>query len=151
MDNTISRTLEHVSFLARYLHKRDMHVVISIILLDLRILPKSAGYYYLKAAVELFYKDPTQLITYGLYVDVARRFGRHVSSAQVERAMRRAIRIAWENRDDATWKLYFPSGVPDGKHGYTTSSFVSGIAEILRLWEGCCENDNAPCKEGEKR
>ena len=150
MDNTMNSTMEHVSFLARYLGKRDIQVVISIILMDMGFLPKGAGYQYLKTAIQLFYEDPNQPIIYGLYFDVARKYSRYGSWMQVERAMRRVIKIAWEKRDAATWRLYFPAGTPDGKNGYTTSTFVSGIAEILRVWEGCCEQEKPLSKEGEE-
>lgn len=147
MDNTMNRAMEHVSFLARYLSKRDIQVVISVILMDLGFLPKGAGYQYLKTAILLFYEDPNQPFIYGLYFDVARKYGRYGSWMQVERAMRRVIKATWEKRDAATWSLYFPSCVPTGKHGYTTSTFVSGIAEILRVWEGCCEQENVLSEE----
>lgn len=75
------------------------------ILLELGIPVTREGLDYIVAAVELLQSDARQAVTKELYPALAQRF--HTSAGAAEKAIRDAIRIAWENRDEAVWRRYF--------------------------------------------
>lgn len=83
--------------------------VLSAILWSLGIRPKRDGYRYLMAAVPLLAKDITQSLMKELYPAVAEACGAASVSA-VDQSIGRAIREAWEEREEQVWKRIFPAG-----------------------------------------
>ena len=99
------------------------------LLLDLNISTKHNGFSYLREAVLLMAKDPSQSVTKVLYPEVARLCDCHKEN--VERSIRTALDKAWEKRDPEIWQKYFP-------HAHQRPSnavFISRLAEALLLAE----------------
>ena len=69
--------------------------------------PARSGYAYLICAIQLYAQDTRQAVTKELYPAVAKRFGSN--GACVEKAIRTAIDQAYDERDDAIWRRYFPT------------------------------------------
>lgn len=107
----------------------DPQVSVSNLLLVLGIGSNRKGYHYLRAAIPLYAKDPSQSMTKELYPDVAKIC--QSDAKRVERSMRDAIEKAWENRDDQIWKLYFASGSSGEVQKPTNSVFISRLADCL--------------------
>jgi len=81
-------------------------------------------------AILCFLRNPNQFITKELYPTVAMTCGG--SPARVERAIRDCIRKAWEQRDEAVWRMFFPAG-RDGKVAHMCNTdFISRIAYRIR-------------------
>lgn len=97
---------EGISALGR--GNRDMEAVLSAILWSLGIRPKRDGYRYLMAAVPLLARDITQSLMKELYPAVAEACGA-VSVSAVDQSIGRAIREAWEEREELAWKRIFPA------------------------------------------
>ena len=85
------------------------------------------GYRLLCLALPLYARQP-QPLTNTLYPEVARLFGRG-DSRSVEHAIRKAIRAAWKQRDNAIWRKYF--SISDSASCPTNKEFLSRLAEIL--------------------
>ena len=108
------------------------------ILMELGIPVKRKGFACLWEAVLLMSRDMSQQLTKELYPAVAKVFS--TSSQQVERAIRSAIEIAWENRNKALWACYFPADANGDVAKPTNGEMILRLAGIL-LEE---QNRNAP-------
>lgn len=137
MGSAIDDTLRQILFLTQHLGRDNPQAVIGAVLMDLGFLAKGRGYRYLKLAIQVFHKDPAQLITYGVYTEVAKIIGEHATRDQVETGIRRVVKEAWEARDPAAWDMYFPNGLTRRKNGPSNAEFISGMSDVLELWEGC--------------
>lgn len=96
------------------------------ILLALGVPAGRRGYGYLETIIELYRQDPGRSLTKDLYPTAGKVNG--ANGTAVERAVRGVIETAWENRDEALWRQYFPVG----RSGYvpkpTNRSFVAAVA-----------------------
>lgn len=104
---------------------------VSNMLLSLGVPTKLRGYGYLREAVLLMMKRPTQSVTKELYPAVAAGCG--ATAAQVERSIRSAVKISWQRQEDTTWQMYFPSGDPGNRRPPTNSEMITCLADRLRL------------------
>ncbi len=109
----------------------DSRVLISNLLRELGIPTKLKGYGYLREAIEIYAKDPSQSITKELYSAVGERYNATIT--QVERAIRTAIEYAWEHRDSRVWQRYFTAGESATRGRPTNGAFVSCLAEYLAM------------------
>ena len=109
--------------------KIDPTAYVSSLLLVLNISTKHNGFTYLREAVLLMAKDPSQSVTKMLYPEIA-----HICGCQkenVERSIRTALDRAWEKRDSEKWQKYFPSA----HQRPSNAVFISRLAEALLLEE----------------
>lgn len=104
--------------------------LISNTLLRLGISTKLRGYGYLREAVLLMGKDPSQSITKELYPAVAAICG--ATASQVERSVRSAVATAWDHCDQRIWQLYFPADDRGRIPRPTNAAFISRLADELR-------------------
>ncbi len=111
----------------------DARITASNLLLSLNVPARLSGYTYLREAILLMAKDPSQSLTKELYPAVAAII--RGNARQVEHAMRCAIRTAWEHRDERIWRMYF---WPDGAGQLprpTNAEFIARLADALNLNE----------------
>lgn len=80
----------------------------------------------LRVGIPLYAQDPGQKLTMELYPTIAKICGSTVNG--VEHAIRKSIRIAWEQREPEDWKEYFPRR----RRCPSNKVFISTLAE--RLW-----------------
>lgn len=109
----------------------DSRTTVTNLLLSLGVPTKLHGYAYLREAVLLMAKDPGQSITKELYPKVAALCG--CDPKHVERSSRNAIASAWRCRDERVWQLYFPPGTDGTIPRPTNGTFISRLADSLRL------------------
>lgn len=131
--------LEHLYFLAQYLSETDLETITAIILIDLGFPVGRQSFDYLVTAILRYKSNPEQLITWELYPDIGKLYGMN-TRMQVEITMRREIRKQWKKRNPDKWNLYFPDGITTREKGPANSELIFGMAQVLRIWEGCCEN-----------
>lgn len=93
------------------------------LLLSLGIPGKLRGCKYLREAICLMHRDPSQYITKQIYPAVGKRFG--VDGFRVERCIRNAIHVGWESGDMAAWQKYFHAGTRP-----TNGEFIARLAEL---------------------
>lgn len=89
------------------------------------------GSKYLREALRLMQHNPNQQITKELYPAVGARF--HVSSQRVERCIRNAIHLAWKNRDDQVWRMYFAADASGQIPRPSNSQFMARVLERMRF------------------
>ena len=89
------------------------------------------GYQYLREAIlfTLRNADASAGITKVLYPEVAKRFS--TTPTCVERAMRRAIEVAWDRGDEEIRQKIFRGTVSANKGKPTNSEFIAMIAEHI--------------------
>ncbi len=91
------------------------------------------GYQYLREAIIIAVEDMEVInaVTKVLYPEVARRFD--TTASRVERAIRHAIEVAWDQGDIETLQKYFGYTVSNAKGKPTNSEFIAMIADRLQL------------------
>ncbi len=112
----------------------DLRTVVSNILLGLGFSTKLQGYGYLREAILEMAENPGQSVTKILYPAVGKICG--ANKIQVERSIRGAINKAWDRRDEAMWRLYFPVS-SDGKVQRPTNAvFITTVSDRLNMDRG---------------
>ena len=139
MHCAIEDTLKHVLFLAKYLNHCDLNCMALVVLIELWFSTKMDGFDYLQNAIVLRCHDPTQRVTKSIYITVGQGYSPQLDKDQVEFAIRSAIVGAWKDRDESTWRCYFPVDRNGNVKKPTNAEFISRVARILELWQGCCK------------
>ena len=141
MKSTINNTLRHVLFLAKHLDVCDLRGAVIVILMELRVPTKSIGFEFLKKAILLQYKNPTRALAKDIYLEMALHYMLS-SEEQVDQAIRDAIRSAWKLGSKEAWDWYFSYGDHAIISKPTNSEFISRIAYILELLQGCSRGED---------
>lgn len=132
----IGATLARLQDLAEHLEKPavsrpEPRTEIANILLSLGFSTKLRGYAYLREAILEMANCPGQSMTKELYPVVGKICG--ATASQVERSVRSAIQKAWDGRDDALWRLYFPAGASGMLERPSNAVFITAIAERMSM------------------
>ena len=109
----------------------DPRTVISNILLGLGFSTKLRGYAFLREAIAEMARDPGQSVTKILYPAVGKLCD--ASETQVERSIRTAILKAFEKRDEAMWRLYFPASAGGAVERPTNAVFITTVADRINM------------------
>jgi two-component system response regulator (stage 0 sporulation protein A) len=100
------------------------------LLFSLGFVTKHHGYAYLLEALVMVAQTPDQSITKHLYPNIGAKF--NCVRANVEHAIRTAIKVAWAKRDDAVWKQYFLPSADGNIARPTNAVFISRLSQELR-------------------
>ena len=110
-----------------------LEVQISNLMRQLGIPAHLKGYQYLRKAIIMAMKDPAVMdgVTKILYPDIAKCYG--TTASCVERAMRKAIAVAWERGNIDFLQYYFGCTKKPQMAKPTNSGFIATVADILYL------------------
>ena len=110
-----------------------LEVQISNLMRQLGIPAHLKGYQYLRKAIIMAMKDPAVMdgVTKILYPDIAKCYG--TTASCVERAMRKAIAVAWERGNIDFLQYYFGCTKKPQMAKPTNSEFIATVADILYL------------------
>ena len=116
---------------------RALELRISELLRQLGVPAHIKGYQYLRKAIITVTKDPEVIsgVTKILYPDIAKAYG--TTPGGVERAMRKAIEVAWDRGDIDCLQHYFGNAVNPEKGKPTNSEFIATVADIMYLQQDC--------------
>jgi hypothetical protein len=89
----------------------DLQAEIAGILVQLGFKNNLSGFRYVVSGLPMFAENPQQTVTKELYPAIGKLHGK--TGEQVERAIRNAIELAWQRRDERIWRMYF-APAPDG-------------------------------------
>lgn len=131
--------LKYVQFLARRFDKQDIKAVTLVILIDLNFQPSNDGFSYLRRAIEMEFADPARTVTKGIYPAISRIYDADDSWKPIEQAIRRAIKTAWNERDEDVWDLFFPPRQGKKPKCPSNKEFIARISCIIELWQSCKE------------
>lgn len=134
MESTIDRTLCHIQLLTRHLDPYNLKAGIVVILMELGIPTKSAGFEFLKKAIELQYADPSRALSKDIYLEISSCYNQY-SECSVEKIIRQAIKKAWLQGSRQAWDWYFSYEGQSAADKPTNSEFISRIAYILVIWQ----------------
>ncbi len=131
---SINALVSHIGDMAAELKptaitREDLHSAGSNLLLRLGFVPKLDGFAYLQAALPIYMEDSTQAITKELYAAVGKLYNK--DGRQVERSIRNAIGIAYNKRDDALWREFFPCPPHVTLPKPTNGNFIARLATYL--------------------
>lgn len=138
--------LKHAKAFALYFSNCSCTYIIQLILKELGIRPHLEGFHHAKYAAALLCDNPVLLLAKDVYPQAGLHRDPPASGVVVERAIRTALRKAWQNRDDAVWLIYFPDDVLEKGKCPTNHEFLMAIVDFVELWRGLCgeaENENA--------
>lgn len=136
MTHNTDRLLDRMKSLARTFSVSDIQYVVVVILADLGIPAKLEGYHFLKTAIALYGEDNIRMVNNGLYVAVAKRYGKNTTKEMVEKCIHDAIRAGWEDRAGRMWDWYFAGTSYDKMKPPTNHEFIAEIARALELFVG---------------
>ena len=110
-----------------------LEVQISNLMRQLGIPAHLKGYQYLRKAIIMAMKDHAVMdgVTKILYPDIAKCYG--TTASCVERAMRKAIAVAWERGNIDFLQYYFGCTKKPQMAKPTNSEFIATVADILYL------------------
>ena len=110
-----------------------LEVQISNLMRQLGIPAHLKGYQYLRKAIIMAMKDLAVMdgVTKILYPDIAKCYG--TTASCVERAMRKAIAVAWERGNIDFLQYYFGCTKKPQMAKPTNSEFIATVADILYL------------------
>ena len=106
----------HIDELADAVHDKpvkasDLQTQIAEILVQMGFKNNFSGFRYVVSGLPMFAENPQQTVTKELYPAIGKLHGK--TGEQVERAIRNAIELAWQRRDERIWRMYF-APAPDG-------------------------------------
>lgn len=110
-----------------------LELQISALMRQLGVPAHLKGYQYLRKAIIIAVKDPTVMdgVTKILYPDIAKYYG--TTASCVERAMRKAIEVAWDRGDIDFLQHYFGCTIKPEMGKPTNSEFIATVADTLYL------------------
>ena len=111
----------------------DIEMRVTNIIHEIGVPAHIKGYQYLREAIIMTVNDMETInaITKVLYPGVAKKF--KTTSSRVERAIRHAIKVAWDRGDVEVLNTFFGYTVSNVKGKPTNSEFISMIADRIRL------------------
>jgi len=111
----------------------DLDILITEVFHKLGVPSHIKGYLYLKTAVELVVDEVELLgaITKKLYPKVAESF--NSKSSRVERAIRHAIDLTWEQGNQKMLDKFFSNVITSSRGKPTNSQFIAKVADIVRI------------------
>lgn len=136
MESTIERTLCHILLLVQHLNHYNLRGAIIVALMELGVPTKSAGFAFLKKAIEMKREDPTRAFAKDIYLEISLRYKQNSEEA-VDQAIREAIRLAWEYGSKDAWEWYFSYNGRALSNRPSNGEFISRIAYILEIWQEC--------------
>ena len=122
----LSGTAEGVIFTSYGVASQEMRLLSSLNISGNRALRT------MEAALKLYMSNPVQSVTKELYPALAKQLG--TSAQAVEKAIRTAINKAWLNRNEATWRMFFPANQSGRIPKPTNLGFLNTLSAYL---QGC--------------
>lgn len=142
MESTMDAALKHARNYAQYLNKCGSTYMIQIALKELGVPSGRDGFHFAKKSIQLLQENPTSTLTNGVYLAAGLLCGSSAEEKQVEQAIRKAIQIAWKNRDEKVWSCYFPSGRAGRSECPSNKEFLMAVVDFIELWKAFCEEVN---------
>ena len=111
----------------------ELELMVTEIIHKIGIPAHIKGYNYLREAILISIRDSEMInsVTKLLYPTIAKNF--ETTSSRVERAIRRAIEVAWDRGDIEVLQAYFGYTVQNQRGKPTNSEFIAMISDNLRL------------------
>ena len=117
----------------------DPRTLVANVLLSLSVPTKLKGYACLREAILEAMRDPSQQLTKEIYPKVGERC--EGNGVQVERAIRSAIKAAWNRREERVWRLYFRPNMEGILERPTNAAFILGIANRMSMDQGTAREE----------
>lgn len=131
--NRILSLVNHATVGNNVTEKESLEILITDTMHKLGVPARLKGYYYLRTAILAAVDDQTLLdsVTKRLYPEIARKH--HTTPTRVERAIRHAIDVAWEQGNLELMDSYFSHTTHNSKGKPSNSEFIAMLADDFRL------------------
>ena len=113
--------------------EQQLTLKVSSIIQEIGVPTNIKGYFYLRDAIILVYKDTNYIdaMTKKLYPEVARIY--ETTGSRVERSIRHSIEVAWNRGNIEILHKYFGYTVSARRGKPTNSECISLLADYIRL------------------
>ena len=142
MDSTMRPALKHAKCLAREMNKCNRRYIIHIALKELGMPSSQDGFPLAKSTIQILCENPFCRLRDGAYTAAGILSDPPMDNEQVDQAIRRAIKAAWNNRNEKMWKYYFPESSSGKMTCPSNRDFLTAVADFVELWQGFCEEVN---------
>jgi len=139
MDKTMIPALKHAKCLAREMNRCSKRYIIHIALKELGVPSSQDGFPLAKSTILMLCENPYCRLRGGAYYAAGIMADPPMDDSQVDQAIRRAIKIAWNDRNEYVWQCYFLEGRPGRLECPSNRDFLTAVADFVELWQGCCE------------
>ena len=133
--------LERADYMAKKLRSHQVKSVVLMILYDLQIPLNFDGFGYMKNALVIAYRNPTQIVVSEIFEKVGEEYIPKAVVRNIDTAIRDAIKKAWKNRNPNKWRQYLPEELLDGRTPPSNSELISALVYFLELWQDCYEEE----------
>lgn len=141
MKCTMECALQHVHALAKYLHNCSKTYIIHIALKELGIPSGSEGFLFAKRTILILCENRDLPLTNEVYASAGELPNSTFDARSVESAIRRAIKHAWDERDEDVWQYYFTTGCSGRTRCPSNKVFLFAVVDFVELWAGFCGED----------
>lgn len=139
MESNNDAILERAKFLAKSTDRDEIQGMTLLIMYDLGVPLNYSGFGYLKYAIPVAFRSPSQIVAKEIYLAVAEYYTPRVELSTMESAIRDAIDKAWEDRHNNKWHYYFPHHILQRSKAPSNVEFIAAIVYFLEMWQGCCK------------
>lgn len=136
MSCTVGDTLEHLLFTTRHIRQGDVQAAILLVLMELGIPEQYDGFYYLRRAVYLKYKNESMNLN-TIQQRISEECGPGTASGQIHQAINAAIGQGWNHGDPEAWNYYVRGAGTEQMHKPTINALVCRLARVIELWCSC--------------
>lgn len=126
----------------KYIDRKKLEIIVTDMIRQLGVPAHVKGYHYLRAAILVSVDDYTLLesVTTRLYPTVAEQF--HTTASRVERAIRHAIGIAWNQGNPEAFNALFGYTVNSRRKKPANSELIALLTDKIRLQFGKGDEQN---------
>lgn len=141
MHGTNDGIYERAKEMARILDKHSVSSAVKLILMDLGFPVHVGGFSYLRLAIPLSYKTPSQVVVTELFDKVGAMYVPEAERKNMLSAVDESIKFAWKHRDADIWRMYFPKYIMVRRKDPSILEVICMLVYFLELWQDCYEKE----------
>lgn len=138
MEHRVNEALKYVISLACNVCQGDVPAAILILLIDLGFPSQAEGFWFLRQAILIRYRDPElRMSEITEQIAAASKTGQNANA--IEQSIHSVIETTWKSRDREKWDYFFSSEKIGKRTKPTNKEFISEMGCIMELWFSSCK------------
>ena len=141
MHGTNDVIYERAKEMACILDRHSVSSAVKLILMDLGFPVHVGGFSYLRLAIPLAYKTPSQIVVSELFDKIGLMYVPEAERKNITNAVDEAIKVSWKERDPEIWRMYFPRYIMIRRKSPSILEVICMLVYFLELWQDCYEKE----------